>query len=282
MREALTAMENKMKLMELATTSAVTPSASAEMMDIMAVGLKLPNFHETRPEQWFHHAECQFRLRRIVDDQTKFDHVYQCLSEKQAARVEPLLQSLPKTGKFEALKDLLFRHFGRTQFEKDTELLQHGPLGDMSVLDFVGQVQSLNKDPATFLKAFVLNKIPAGVRGTLANTEFNNLTDLAIAADKVLKAKGKATVNNVAEEEADDDLEVDAVKFPSKNQGRQARFSDKPRGGQAGGQARPKTGGSCFYHEKHGPKAFKCEGNGCVWSSTPLAARPSGNGPAGR
>ena len=128
-----------------------------------AVALKLPTFYEDRPERWFHYAECQFRLRKITEDQTQFDHMYQCLTEKQPAKVESLLDNMPKTGKVMALKALLLRHYGRTQYEKDDELLQHGPLGDMSVLDFVGKVRVLNKNPETFMKAFVLNKIPSNV-----------------------------------------------------------------------------------------------------------------------
>ena len=47
-------------------------------------------------------------------------------------------------------------------------------------------------------------------------------------------------------------------------------------------KAKEAKAGACFYHDKFGPKAFKCEGGGCVWESTPLAPKPAGNGTAGR
>ena len=175
---------------------------------------------------------------------------------------------MPKTGKVMALKAMLLRHYGRTQYEKGDELLQHGPLGDMTVLDFVGKVRVLNKDPATFLKAFVLNKIPANVRGTLANTEFDSLEDLAVAADKVLKAEQKTL--NVIRRAEEDVEEIDAVQRIGKS---------KP---QRTAKTKEGKSGACFYHDKFGPKAFKCEGSGCVWENTPLAPKPSGNGTAGR
>ena len=123
LRQQLAAMESKMLLMQTAKTSTVI-----EPVEVNAVALKLPTFYEDRPERWFHYAECQFRLRKITEDQTQFDHMYQCLTEKQSAKVESLLDNMPKTGKVMALKALLLRHYGRTQYEKDDELLQHGPL----------------------------------------------------------------------------------------------------------------------------------------------------------
>ena len=261
LRQQLAQMESKMDLMS-------GLGVKSETLDVRAVSLKLPMFYEDRPERWFHYAECQFRLKKIVDDQTQFDHIYQSLTDKQSARVESLMDNPPKTGKVAAIKALLIRHFGRTQYEKDDELLNHGPLGSMTVLEFIGKVRVLNKDPATFLKAFVLNKIPASVRGTLANTEFQDLEEMAIAADKVLKAEQKS-VNAIHKQEVE---EIDAVT----HRGTRSAPPNKP--AQKGGASR----GSCFYHDKHGPAAFKCEGNGCVWSGTRLAPKPSGNGKAGR
>ena len=277
MRASMEAMERKMRLMEQQSkTGAVMGSGVTG--DIMAVSLKLPLFYEDRPEQWFYYAESQFRLKKIVDDQTQFDHIYQSLNTKQAARVESLVINMPKTGKVIQLKEKLLKAFGRTQFEKDDELLNHGPLGDMTATEFVAKIESLNRDPATFLRAFFINKLPAEVRGTLANTEFETLADLAEAADKVMKAK-KKTVNVIKETETEG--EIDAVGA------RGGRFGSRGRGQR--GSTRPASSGeqrgrgSCFYHDKHGPAAFKCEGNGCVWASQPLAANPrSGNATAGR
>ena len=283
MQANMLAMERKMQQMEaFAAIKSQSAKPDGDMtLDVMAVSLKLPSFYEDRPEAWFYYAESQFRLRKIVDDQTQFDHIYQSLNTKQAARVESIIVNMPKTGKVLALREKLIKAFGRTQYEKDDELLNHGPLGDMTASEFVSKIETLNKDPATFLRAFVLNKLPAEVRGMLANTEYDSLSDLAEAADRVMKAKKKTV--NVISHDRDEDGEIDYV------------GSRGGRGGQARGRARgssttrPAPGasrgrGSCFFHDKHGPAAFKCEGNGCVWASTPLAVNParSGNAPAGR
>ena len=183
---------------------------------------------------------------------------------------------MPKTGKVIKLKEKLLKAFGRTQFKKDDELLNHRPLGDMTATEFAAKIESLNRDPATFLRAFFINKLPSEVRGTLANTDFDTLADLTEAADKVMKTK-KKTVNVI--KEAETEGEINAVGT------RGGRFGSRGRGQR--GSARPASNGrgrgSCFYHDKHGPAAFKCKGNGCVWVSQPLVSNPrSGNATAGR
>ena len=98
---------------------------------------------------------------------------------------------------------------------------------------------------------------------------------MAEAADKIMKAD-KKTINVIAGKQFSEGGEIDAIGS------KQGRFAGtKPARGQGsrpGGQNRQK--GLCFYHDKHGPVAFKCEGNRCAWASTPLAPKParSGNG----
>ena len=264
LEDVVRGLEQKLKLME-ASIPTKTATVMPNMAEVMSVALKLPMFYEDRPEMWFYFAESQFSLRKIVDDQTQFDHIWQSLTTAQGVRCESLMISLPKTGKVIALKEKLLTVFG-TQYKKDNELLNHCPLGDCTVLEFVGKMESLNKDPATFMKAFLLNKLPSDVRGMLSNTEFSSLTELAIAADKVIKAQQVKKTVNVIETEG----EVDAVGRGPKNAKPQAKTGKT--------RLNPGQKGTCFYHEKHGPNAFKCKGGGCVWADTPLAAKPAGNG----
>ena len=270
LQEVVRALEAKMKLMELQQSTPKTPSVMADPMAVMAVALKLPMFYDDRPETWFYFAESQFRLRKITDDQTKFDHIWQSLSAAQSARVESVMVNPPPVGqRTDALKAKILKIFGRSQYEKDNDLLCHGPLGDTTVLEFVGKMQTLNKDPATFMRAFLLNKLPTDVRGMLSNTEFSSLEELAIAADNIIKSQKTQKTANVIE--ASPVGEIDAV-----------GKSIKPKPKASKTRLAPGQKGTCFYHEKHGPGAFKCEGGGCVWANTPLAAKPAGNGPAGR
>ena len=147
LQEVVRTLEAKMKLMELHQNTSGTKTAGVmDPMEVMAVALKLPMFYEDRPETWFYFVEGQFRLRHIKDDQTKFDHIWQSLTAAQSARVESLMINPPPLGKrTEALKNKILKIFGRSQYKKDNDLLCHGPLGDSTVLEFMGKMQTLKK-----------------------------------------------------------------------------------------------------------------------------------------
>ena len=98
LQEMVRALEAKMKLMELQQAAPKTPSVMPSQMDVMAVSLKLPMFYDDRPETWFYFAESQFRLRKITEDQTMFDHIWQSLTPAQSARVESVMYNPPPTG----------------------------------------------------------------------------------------------------------------------------------------------------------------------------------------
>ena len=43
--------------------------------------IKLPQFWAARPNAWFTYIESRFRLRNVVEEQAKFDHVLSALPE---------------------------------------------------------------------------------------------------------------------------------------------------------------------------------------------------------
>ena len=106
-----------------------------------------------------------------------------------------------------------------------------------------------------------------------------------MAADKALEAsKAPKSINAVSmdiyKEISGEPPEVCAMEHGGASRGRGGGHSE---GGGCGGQQKPLTGGkgkTCFYHDKHGLGAFKCDGPPCPFVSAPLAK--SGNGAAGR
>ena len=138
--------------------------------------------------------------------------------------------------------------------------------------------QRLNKDPSnatsSFVKAYLISMYPPEVRGALANMTFANNEEMAEAADKYLENSRKrpGEINAVVNEPVQEDAaQVDAI---SKGPNRASRGQPKP-GGQRS------TGKTCFFHERFGPEAFKCNGAPCPFANAPLAKR-SGNATAGR
>ena len=90
---------------------------------IQAVAVKLPEFWIDDPEIWFLRAEAQFRSKSIIVDQTKFDYVITALDNRAAAEVKAVLLNPPEQGKYNALKTALLNAFGKSQLQKDAELL---------------------------------------------------------------------------------------------------------------------------------------------------------------
>ena len=263
-----------------------TSEVTGATMGINAVTVKLPDFYENDPEMWFVRAECQFRTKKIVDDTTKFDHIVQSLSEKVARRVRKLILYPPAKDKVTALKAGLMTACGRSQLEKDTALLSM-KMTNLKPSEVIARAEALNSDPATFFHAFILSQFTPEVKTAIANMEFASLTDMGVAADKALEASKMSpqTVNAIAtglqEDFEDEDTFGTEVNAVGRGGTRGRGVSTAGRG--TGRGPKPLSGGkgkTCFYHDKHGLAAFKCDGAPCPFVTAPLAK--AGNATAGR
>ena len=126
---------------------------------IQAVALKLPEFWTDKPEVWFAHVESQFGTKQITVDKTKFDYVVSSLDSTTAGEVEAILTAPPDDNKYDVLKAALLAAFGKTQAQKDSELLSITGLGDMRPSALL--LQSLNSDPAMLFRAHFLALLPS-------------------------------------------------------------------------------------------------------------------------
>ena len=135
---------------------------------IQAASLKLPDFWTDKPDVWFACFESQFGTKQITGDQTKFDYVVSSLDNSTAGEVEAILTNPPQANKYNALKTALLAAFGKTQTQKDSELLSITGLGDMKPTALLRRLQSLNSDPTTLFRAHFLALLPSEVRSVLA------------------------------------------------------------------------------------------------------------------
>ena len=116
--------------MSAAAASARTGGDIDEQGELFAVSVKLSDFWSEDPEAWFDRADNQFRIRGIKEDATKFSHAVQALSYSQHKEVKALIRNPPTGTSYPELKSALIAAFGRTQLDKDTELLNLKTLGD--------------------------------------------------------------------------------------------------------------------------------------------------------
>ncbi|GFO17019.1 hypothetical protein PoB_004352400 [Plakobranchus ocellatus] len=96
---------------------------------INAVFIKLHEFWTTSPEVWFARVKAQFGTKNITQDQTRYDYVISALGVRTAEEVEDVLVNPPYTDRYATLKNALIKAFGKSQAQRDSELLNLNGFG---------------------------------------------------------------------------------------------------------------------------------------------------------
>ncbi|KAK3762357.1 hypothetical protein RRG08_047193 [Elysia crispata] len=157
----------------------------ATQLQINAAWVKIPDFWNTSPEVWFARAEAQFGTKHISQDQTKHDYVVSALDVKTVEKVQEVLIHTPDQDKYTTLKKALIKAFGKSQAQKDNELLNLNGLGDRRPTALLRKINALNDDPRTLKRALFLANLPSEICNIFAGQEFRETEDLAEAADRV-------------------------------------------------------------------------------------------------
>ena len=140
-----------------------TQLQTLQTREIAAVSVKLPEFWATSPEIWFARIEAQFSIKNITQDTTKYDYVVSALDFKTAEEVHDVLVNPPQTDKYHSLKCALIKAFGKSQTQRDYELLNLNGLGDRKPTALLRKINALNDDPQTLKRALFLSFLPMSV-----------------------------------------------------------------------------------------------------------------------
>ena len=89
---------------------------------VNATAVKLPSFWSGNPEVWFTQVESCFAIRKVTVQKTQFDHVIQALDNSTADRVQAVILN-PSETPYDTLKAALIDAFGKTQAQKDQDIL---------------------------------------------------------------------------------------------------------------------------------------------------------------
>lgn len=242
-------------------------SQSAQSAQVNAANLKLPEFWTKSPSVWFARVEAQFNTKQITLDQTKYDYVVSSLDSNTAEEIQHLLLNPPRTGKYASLKAELNKTFGKSQFERDSELLNINGLGDRRPSALLRKINALNNDPETLKRAIFLANLPSEIRSVLVAQDFADTEQLATAADRVWESRSY-TINQLscpltppASSIMPND-DIDSIHAISANhKPRQPRRQPRQQGARS-----TSPSSICFYHTRFGLDARKCNGN-CKFSS---------------
>ena len=241
---------------------------------VSAVSLKLPEFWTKSPEVWFARVESQFNTRGISDDQTRYDYVVSTLDVNTAEEIQAVLVNPPSDNKYNTLKNSLIKTFGKSQSQRDFELLNLNGMGDKRPTALLRKINALNDAPQTLKRALFLSNLPSDIQCILASQNIVDLDQLAEAADRVWETKStvrltdgttdpRSTISDISsfpssqrDSNGISTTNIDAVRFKN-NRPQQNRWN------RPADQAKPFV---CFYHTKYG-KAQRCQ-PGCSFFST--------------
>lgn len=253
------------------TSLVMTDNDATTSSGISTVTLKLPPFWPADPVLWFVQVESQFATRRITADMSKYHHVVSSLSPAIATEVRDLLISPPAEDAYNTLKAQLIRRTSASEEKRLRQLLTAEELGDRTPTQLLRRLEQLLGEKATtidqsLLRELFLQRLPSNVRMVLASAGDIGLAKIADLADKIIEVsaapttisavQGRSTPDELGELRAEVRRLADMM---AKLQvpGRRSTSRERPR-------RRPRSSsrtnsGECWYHQRFGPAARKCE-----------------------
>ena len=244
-------------------------------MQLNAASIKLPDFWTKSPSVWFTRIEAQFNTKGITEDQTKYDYVVSALDIDTADEIQHILLNPPARERYNALKNELIKTFGRSQYERDAELLSINGLGDRRPSALMRRINALNDDPQTLKRAIFLANMPSEIRSVLVAQHYTDTEQLSEAADRIWESRS-CNINHI---NGQHEFPASTINLNDENNSVNA-ISAKHKQRRPRQPENTNTSSICFYHTRFGPDARKCEGKckfSILLSKNPVHTKASGN-----
>ncbi|HIE81561.1 MAG TPA: hypothetical protein EYQ07_03380, partial [Candidatus Poseidoniales archaeon] len=140
--------------------------------DVNAAAVKLPTFWRNTAEFWFIQAESQFRMKKVTNKITQFDHVVSRLNQEDAKTVIDILKTTPTNDSYQALKDRLLQKCTLSTSQRCARLLAMPGLGDRKPSDLMDEMRALKPEDETegpLFREIFLQQLPGDIRVHLVN-----------------------------------------------------------------------------------------------------------------
>ena len=276
--------------LHIATTTNTPPAG--------VLHFKLPTFSMVDAAVWFRRAEVQFRLRRGRSSHTQANHVLAAIPDTIFTHMSTWVDTV----EYQDLKAFLLQKFSPSA-ERCIQMildLSNQLLGDQRPSDALTEMRSLCRLPPNdtgtsakidVLLALWLRRLPTPVCSAITNlVSYDNNDDLAKQADSLLDAHAAANppaitaAASTVPPDEDDNRTNDTIAAASTAQHFNAsrRHFNRPVAQTPHPRSQPNTSStpasfrkssstsrSCYYHERFGPTAKKCQ-HPCVWSKNML------------
>ena len=179
-----------------ALTAAAVKSASATAEGVTPSNhLQLPQFYRHNPQVWFLLAERQFNLRKITDNEAKFDHLVVSLSEEVLTLIHNDIVLPTGNNMYGHLKTCLLKESALTNTNRAAHLLDFPGIGDLKPSQLMTKMMLLLPDkertkPSCLFREIFLRQLPLEVRAHLTDKEGMTLKELSYKADKFYSSTG--------------------------------------------------------------------------------------------
>lgn len=158
--------------------------------------IRLPEFYEINPEIWFARVEAQFKLAKVVSEQTRYDILVSQVDLKVLTQVWDLVNTTPTAQPYSTLKTAIIDRFSESEQRRLHRLLDKAEVGDRKPSHFLNELRTLARGSGAdqrqlvdenMLKTLWIGRLPENVRAILSASDTNDLRKLASLADKIME-----------------------------------------------------------------------------------------------
>lgn len=244
----------------------------AEQQQIHKVSLKVPPFWKKNVQVWFQQLESQFSAAGITSELTRYHHVIGTLETEVVAQIADILAEELPIAPYTMLKRRLITEFSDSDQRRFEKLLHETELGSKKPTCLLKEMRLLAGDGVndSFLRNLFLQRLPVTTRAILA-ARTDSLNELAESADKILEVTGPH--QQVAAASRTPPVEELQAQIAQLQQQIAALQTNRPRSRSRSNPRRRSspvpTANVCWYHEKFGVRAQKC--------NKPCSYRPAKN-----
>jgi hypothetical protein len=282
-------MSSPQDALNIATATAASVQALAAALQqhtlqpALQTKVTLPQFWSHDPAAWFQHIEAEFLIARVpLTSYLCYLHVIRALPADVVTAIRDVTNIITaeSVNAYDAVKQTLLKRFTSSALQRCFQLLDAPPLGDRNIAAHYSQLRSLiPADADVLFNAIFLRTLPAHISTALASKAELPSAELAAAASQMQHTvAAQAAVAAATPLPPSPPPSVSAA--PAQRYGRSPGRSTAPRGRQTTPYRRRSTssdrrrsparsGGRrlCWYHQKFGRQARRCETQHCDWEN---------------
>ncbi|XP_051159318.1 uncharacterized protein LOC127280402 [Leptopilina boulardi] len=240
---------------------------------------KIPKFYVEDPSLWFIQVEAVFANGRITSDKTKSNHVIEQLDADVIICIRDLIIINPRPENlYDRIKARIIGHFSVSSEARLRQLLKDDVSSAGKPSQILSRLNNLNDNRCgtDIIRSIFLDQLPVQHRAISVASQIEDLSNLAVMADKIFETVELTTVNvasTMVEDAHTSDLmkRIDSLTAQVASLKRESRsrdnYSNNRSRSKSKGRARSKSSNPnerCFYHKKFGKKTRDCR-KPCSW-----------------